>query len=185
VRGPYRADPNRKSDNAAFYKCVGFRDTDSDLTGEAHSDEFVSGRLFVSADAQGYRSPADIASNTALLRSPKAPACYEQLLAGTGPPGLKVDSVSVNVVPGTNGGPSNVVATLTATFLVEPEGGQQPASVTASTQLPLYMTDTFLAGPLTETGATIVSSGSPVPAALVKRIVAAEASRLSKGLTGR
>ena len=61
-----------------------------------------------------------------LLTSPKASECYQQLfkdaISKDLPSGATVDKMSVKLTPGTNGGPSNVIAKADADLTVSAQG---------------------------------------------------------------
>ena len=93
---PYQPDPSDSATNAAFTKCLGVPDTDSDKVADAHSDDFSLGDASVSSDASSYRSQGDLNSDVAALHSPKFSSCFTQLmnkqLASSLPMGSTIES---------------------------------------------------------------------------------------------
>jgi hypothetical protein len=172
---PYQADPTDAADQAAWVKCVGARNTDADIVAEADSDDFTRGDAYISSYATSYRSQSAVDADTGALLSPKASPCEEQLLkkqvATSLPAGAKVESVSVNITPGSAGGPANVVATGVGTIKVSASGQQ----------LVFYLTVAFITGPLIEAEVESENVGRPVRASLVNSLVATVANRAAAG----
>jgi hypothetical protein len=172
---PYQPDPNDAANNAALMRCVGARDTDSDKVAEANSDNFNLGNASIASSATSYRSQSDLVSDVATLHSPKLSACFGQMmkkeLAASLPKGATTKSASIKITPGSAGGPSNVVATGTGTIEIQLNGQQVQA----------YLTVAFITGPLIEAEVDAENVGSPVPASVVKPLVAAVANRAAKG----
>ena len=172
---PYQPDPNNSADNAAFVKCVGGRNTESDKVAEAHSDNFALGNASISSSAASYRSQSDLDADVAILHSPKLSRCFERMikkqLAASLPAGDTIKSASIKITPGSAGGPANVVATGTGTIKVRVNGQQ----------VPMYLTLAFIKGPLIEAEVDTVNVGTPVPASVVNPLIATVATRAVKG----
>jgi hypothetical protein len=172
---PYQPDPNDSANNAALMRCVGARDTDSDKVAEANSDSFNLGNASISSSATSYRSQSDLVSDVATLHSPKLSACFGQMmkkeLAASLPAGATTKSASIKITPGSAGGPANIVATGAGTIEIQLNGQQVQA----------YLTVAFITGPLIEAEVDAENVGSPVPASVVKPLVAAVATRAAKG----
>ena len=92
-------------------------------------------------------------------------------LAASLPPGGTIESASIKIAPGSAGGPANVVATGTGTVKVGMNGQQ----------VPVYLTVTFITGPLIEAEVDAENVGTPVPASVVNPLVATVATRAAKG----
>jgi len=173
---PYKDDPTDAVYDAALVRCVGARNTDPDKVAEAHSEDFGLGDASISSSASSYPSQSDLDVDVAILNSPKISACYDRLfsklLATTLPAGAKVDSVSIKITPGSAGGPANVVATGAGVVKVKVKGQPIPA---------MYVTVAFITGPLIEAEVDTFNVGTPVPAPLVKSLVATVANRAAEG----
>lgn len=171
----YQPDPNDAADNAAFVKCVGARNTDSDKVAEAHSDDFDLADASISSSAASYRSQSDLAADVAMLHSPRLSPCFKQMtkkqLAASFPAGATIKSASIKITPGSAGGPANVVATGTGTIKVRVNGQQ----------VRVYLTVAFITGPLIEAEVDTENVGTPVPATVVNPLVAIVATRAVKG----
>ena len=171
----YQPGPNDASMNAGMVKCVGARITESDQVAEAHSENFALGEASVSSSATSFRSQSDLAADETMLRSPKLSPCLGQVikkqLAASLPAGATIKSASINIKPGSAGGPANVVATGTGTIKVQANGRQ----------ISVYMTVAFIKGPLIEAEVDADNVGAPVPASVVKPLVAIVATRAAKG----
>ena len=172
---PYQPDPNDSANNAAFVKCIGGRDTDSDKVAEAHSSDFSLGDASISSSASSYRSQGDLTNDVAMLHSPKLSTCFEQMmkkqLAAALPAGATIESASINITPGSAGSAANVVATGAGAVKVRVSGQQ----------VPVYLTVAFITGPLIEAEVDTENVGTPVPASVVNPLVATVASRAGKG----
>lgn len=172
---PFKPDPNDAANNAALTKCVGARNTDSDKVAEAHSRNFALGNASISSSATSFRSSGDVDSDVTMLHSPKLSGCFVQMmkkqLAASLPAGATVESASLKITPGPAGGPANVVATGAGAIKVRVSGQQ----------VPVYLTVAFIKGPLIEAEVDTQNVGKPVPASVLKPLVAAVAARAVKG----
>jgi hypothetical protein len=161
--------------NAAFMRCVGARNTNSDMVAEAHSAVFTRRAASISSSATSFRSYSALNSDLTTLRSPKLSPCFTQMikkqLAASLPAGATVESASIKIKPGSAGGPANIVATGTGIVKVRVNGQTVPA----------YLTVAFITGPLIEAEVDAENVGSHVPATLVKSLVATVASRAAQG----
>ena len=110
-----------------------------------------------------------------MLHSSKLSGCFEQMikkqLASSLPAGSTIESTSINITPGSGGGPSNVVATGTGTIKVK-ASGQEVA---------VYLTVAFITGPLIEAEVDAQNVGSPVPASVMNSLVSTVATRAAQG----
>ena len=184
---PHKTDPNAAATDAALATCVGGRNTDSDKVAEANSADFALAGASISSSADSYRSTSDLSSDTAMLHSPKVSTCLEQQLvkqlATSLPKGATVESASIKITPGSAGGPANVVATGTGSIKVS-TNSQQAAmykTVASTTSPVIYVTVAFITGPLIEAEVDTSSLGTPLPASVVKSLVADVATRAAKG----
>jgi len=100
---PYQSDPSDAAFDAEFDSCLGVRNTDPDKSAEADSDDFSEGDATISSSATSYRSAADVASDTAALRSPKLNGCFQTELrkdvASSLPGGATIEGITLKVVP--------------------------------------------------------------------------------------
>jgi hypothetical protein len=172
---PFQPDPNESANNAAFVKCVGARNTESDKVAEAHSDDFALGDAGISSSAASYRSQSDLDTDVRTLHSPKLSPCFEQMmkkqLRASLPAGSTIESASIKITPGSAGGPANVVATGTGTIKVRVNGQH----------VRVYLTVAFITGPLIEAEVDTENVGTPLPAPVVNPLVATVATRAAKG----
>jgi hypothetical protein len=172
---PYQPGPNDSANSAALVKCVGARNTGSDIVAGAHSDGFALGHASISSSATSYRSQSDLNADVTTLHSPKLSSCFGQMmkkeLAAALPAGATIESASIKITPGSAGGPANVVATGTGTIKVRVNGQQVPA----------YLTVAFITCPLLEAEVDAENVGAPVPASVVNPLVATVATRAVKG----
>ena len=184
---PHRVDPNAAANAAALAKCVGGRDTNSDQVAAANSADFALARASITSSASSYRSPSDVSSDIAMLQSPKVSTCVKQQmvkqLATSLSKGATIASASIKITPGSAGGPANVVAIGTGSIKIS-LNSQQAAmyrTVASVTGPVIYLTVAFITGPLIEAEIDTTSLGTPLPASLVKSLVAAVATRAAKG----
>jgi hypothetical protein len=156
-------------------KCVGARDTHNDMLSEAYSDDFTLGNARIGSSASSYRSQDVVDADTAMLHSPKLSPCFEQFIkkqvAASAPPGGTVESASIKFTPGSAGGPANVVATGTGVIKVRANGRE----------VAVYLTISFITGPLIEAQVESNKVGTPVPASVMNPLVATVATRAAKG----
>jgi len=184
---PHREDPNEAANDAALAKCVGFRDIDTDQVAEANSADFVLGSASISSSADSFRSQSDVDSDIAMLHSPKVSTCSDQQLvkqlATSLPKGATIASASIKIMPGSAGGPANVVANGTGSIKVSMTSQQAAVYETAalSTGEVIYSTVDFITGPMIEAEVDTSSLGTPISASLVKSLVADVATRAAKG----
>ncbi len=168
---PYHADPSDSADQAALVACVGGRNTAPDKTAEANSDDFTLANATISSNATAYKSQADVASDAALLKSPKLQACYQTLLTRelrtTLPAGATIDKVTFKLLPRTTGEPANVAAQAAARINVTINGKS----------VKVYVNVAFITGKLIEAEVDSENLGSPVPAGLRNKLVALVAMR--------
>lgn len=180
---PYKPDAASAANQAAIVTCVGGTNTAAHRTGEAHSPEYKLGNATVSSDAESFASQADVAADIALLHSPKIDACYETLLRAeiqtTLPAGATIKTVSIKIVPGPGTAPQNVVATGTGVINLT-VGSNTTAPTTAAVTTSIYITVSFISGPLTEAEVDTQSVGRPLPPTIAAGLTTAVASRAAK-----
>jgi len=172
---PHQPDQNEAADNAAMAQCIGARNTDGDKFADANSDDFANGNASVSSSATSYKSQSDLTNDIQMLHSSKVSGCFEQMikkqLASSLPAGSTIETATINITPGSGGGPSNVVATGTGTIKVKANG--QDVAV--------YLTVAFITGPLIEAEVDAQNVGAPVPASVVNQLVSTMAARVAQG----
>ena len=170
-----KPDPNTAASQAEMAKCAGVRNTDRDKIAEAHSENYALANTTISSSATSYRSQSDLDTRLALLRSTKAPSCFNELLrkqlTTVLPAGTSIESVSVKITPGPAGGPANVVATAAGAILVYVSGQK----------VPVYASLAFITGPLIEARVEVVNIGAPPSASAMTSLVVAVATRAAKG----
>jgi hypothetical protein len=173
---PSSSDPQQEAaDQAALVQCVGGRNTFPDRTGEVDSPDFSLDGASISSNAASYKSQADLDADIALIKSPKASACFEKLvnaqLSDGLDPGESVGPLSLTITPGSAGGPSNVAGTGTGTVTI----------VDSGQQIPVYLEVAFITGPLIEAEVTIATPSQPMPAAMLASLIGTVATRAAKG----
>jgi hypothetical protein len=157
-----------------FATCVGIRDTHADKVAEADSQEFTNQTASISSSASSYSSAADVTADEAAFRdAAKATSCMTTMLrsqmSGQLPNGATLDDINLAVHPGRNGGPANVIATISGTIKVTASGKQ----------LDVYLDSTYIAGKQLEAEVDFESFGAPVDAALQSKLVKAVAQRVA------
>lgn len=136
--------PSDASNAAQLSHCAGAKDTFPDQVGTAAS-QFGLGQATLNSNASRFMSQADVASDTQILKSPKASPCLTVLLqaalnqdfAGSG---ITASAVHLVVSPGSAGGPSNIVATSAGSATISTPNG-------AGT---VYIDSVYIAGPKIE-----------------------------------
>jgi hypothetical protein len=171
VGAAHAPDLNSAAEDAAFVSCVGGRDTHTDETGDSNSPDYSLGNATISSDATSFRSQADVTNDTAIIKSPKMSGCYQKMaaaqLAASLPTGATLNSVSIVVVPGAGGGPSNVIATA---------AGKVSLTVSGKVGI-VYVNVAFIVGPVTEAEVDFMNLGAPVPATIRGPLIAKVAAR--------
>jgi hypothetical protein len=157
-----------------FAKCVGIRDTHADKVAEADSQEFTNRTASISSSASSYSSAADVLADEAAFRdAAKATSCMVTMLrsqmSGQLPNGATLDDINLAVRPGRNGGPANVIATISGTIKVTASGKQ----------FDVYIDSTYIAGKQVEAEVDFESFSAPADAALQRKLVNAVAQRVA------
>jgi hypothetical protein len=169
----HQANASDAAWQASFVTCLAVRDTYGDKASEAFSQDFALGDAVVVSNAISYRSQSDVDTDVAALRGPKFAPCIDQLMknqtAQSQPPGTPIVA-SFKITPGSGGGPANVVGTGTGTIKTGVNGQQ----------VVRYLSFTYITGPLLEAEVDTSNVGAPLPAAEVRSLVAAVATRAAK-----
>jgi hypothetical protein len=172
---PYEPDPNEAAEDAFFARCLGVASLHRDRVAEVNSDDFSRGDADISSSADSYRSQSAVDSQVAVLHSPKAAPCFEQLAkqqsATTLPAGAEIESVSLKITPGSAGGPANVVATMGGIIKISANGQH----------VSLYGSVAFITGPLITAEVDAENPGAPVPASLLAPLIDKVANRAAQG----
>jgi hypothetical protein len=147
--------PERDSGTVeAFRACLGAPMDHADRLSEALSPEFTDGATRNLYSWVGsFRSQERVDADTALFRGARAADCFTEALTDglretTRTAGTRFGTPQVEVVVGSGEGPSNVVATASATV---------PATSTGGRDVTLYWEYVFLAGRSTE---AVVGTGT-------------------------
>ncbi len=172
---PYKANPSGTATETAMLQCLAAPSAADAKVAEGHSQEFSLGDAVISSQATSYRSQSAPDADLALLRDPKAAACFEQTtrkqLAATMPAGATIGSGPMTFTMGSSGGPDNVVAT-----------GKGTVPITlAGKQFVLYRDVAFVTGPKIEGEIVFTDFGSAVPDGTQKALIASFAGRVAKG----
>jgi hypothetical protein len=162
----HQADPSDAASSAAFAACLGVRNTYPDKAAHVDSQDFTQGNTTIVSTGDSFKSPSDVQSDVASLTSPKLVPCLKQQAASGLSNGQTLDSFDLTFTPGSGGGPSNIVATISGSFTVTDSGQQQK----------VYLTSVYITGPSIETDVN-VQSDAPIPAALVSGLAAKVAAR--------
>jgi hypothetical protein len=167
----YKADPGDVKAQQAFTACVGGKDTAPDKVAEKHAPDYNSGNASISSQASSFRSSSDVKADIATLGNGKAGPCYVKVIDSqigpTLPAGTKVDKVTFTVKPGSNGGPSNLVAMGHGTLRITVHGD----TVTA------YIDVAFISGPAIEAQVDFENVNLPVESDVQTAVIAAVAHR--------
>jgi hypothetical protein len=164
-------DPEAAANSAELAQCTGGVDNYPDETGDSSSDDYSLGNATISSDVSSFRSQADVADDVAIIKSPSVNACYVKFAENetTIPEGVSLDSASFLIVPGSAGGPSNVVATGAGTLEVSGSGPD----------VGLYVNTVLITGPSIEAEIDFSDVGAPVPAKVRAAVTAKVAARVA------
>ena len=174
----WKSSPPNTSGHAAgqakMQRCVGGRDTTPDQVDKVDSDDYTQGNATISSNATSYKSASDVASDAALLKSPKVESCYERvlhdLLGKSLPAGSTIDNITFHMTRGSGGGPANLVATGKGTIAVTAQGQH----------VTIYVAAAFISGPLIEAQVSFDNVGQPVPESLQRQVISDVAKRAAK-----
>ena len=154
--------------------CLGARDAWTDVAVVGHASGFVDGSDDeIGSFAASYRSQRDVDDDAALLRDPRASACFghafDDSVGRTAVPGgASIGAADFTVVAGSGGGPSNLAGFGLGTLPVTTVSGQRTA---------IYVQFLLITGRMTEVQLFFLSIGAPLPAGLRADAVAAVARR--------
>lgn len=161
--------------NAALAACVGVKDTSPDEAAKVSSSTFSNATFHIESDASSYRSEQDVQTDVALVNNPKLQTCAEQQfkneLASSLPTGATISALQVKVLPGANGGPSNVAGLITVVAQLTGPSGTAAA----------YVDDALITGPQTEASVTFTGVNARVAAATETALITAVAKRAAAG----
>jgi hypothetical protein len=165
--------PNSVANAAALVSCIGGRNTYPDETGESDSLDYSMGTATIGSVAKSFRSQADVTDETANIDNPKRSGCSQNQVAARTvallPPGVTLESLSIAFIAGPGGGPSNVIATAVSK---EKESDKATGKTTI-----LYVSATYIVGPLTYAVITFGSLGAPLPTTITSPLIAKVAAR--------
>ena len=160
----------------AFRACLGTPTDGADRLMEASSPTFTEGATgYVYSWVGSFRSQQRVDADTVLFRGTKAADCFTgALTAGlretTRTAGTSFGTPKVEVTVGSGEGPSNVVATATATV---------PATSTGGRDMTLYWQYVFLAGRSTEAVVGTGTVDAPLATDVRNRAIEAVAQRVA------
>jgi hypothetical protein len=167
------SDP--RIDSAALARCMGTLDTLPDAAALAFSQNFSDGSSIVSSEATSFRSAVDVQADAASLINPMASDCLAKVgkvrLPLSLPKAVTVKSLTLKITPGSGGGPPNVIATATGTFVL----------TTVGHQLTLKNEVVFLVGRRIEAQIAFFTTGAPFPAQVKAEVIRKVAARVAHG----
>lgn len=133
------------------------------------------GAIEVYSSATSFRSQEAVDADVPAVSSPKYETCFEE---GTREvarrdlsPETEISMLTVEVTPGSAGGPPNVVGTVTSVTTLS----------AADQQRTLYLESVLISGPRLEAEVGFFSPGSPVAAPLRTELVEKAATRIAQG----
>jgi len=170
-KGSPASSDDSSNSNEELAACVGAKNTDADQVASVDSDAFDLGNAEVSASATSYKSQSDLATDIAVLKSPKFLSCttkeLKKELGSSMPKGTSLGAVSLKFTPGPGTGPANVVGSGSMSMPVIGPGGR----------ITVYVDFVYLTGPLMEVEVDAENLGAPVPAGVLQAAVQAVAGR--------
>jgi hypothetical protein len=156
---------------AQLLRCVGGKIDESQRVAHVDGDDFTQGQLTISSDATSYKTQAEVDNRSAIISSPRAGTCLNQivrtLLQRQLPAGTTLNGVAIALTSGSNGGPPNVVATEKGQITVSAQG--QSATV--------YLDAAFIRGRQLTATVEFEGIGQRVDANLQASVIAAVAAR--------
>jgi hypothetical protein len=165
--------PGPDADQAKLAACVGIPDSSPQQVAVADSDDFASGESTISSSATSYKSQSVVASDIRGILSPKAADCFAQDfqsgMSGQLPSGATMSDFKVSVAPGRNGGPSDVVAVIHASFVVHSSGAQ----------VPFYIDSSMIASKQVEAEVDFFGFQTPIASSIQRTATDAVANRVA------
>lgn len=154
--------------------CTGGHIDPSQQVAHVDGDDFTQGEQTISSDASSYKSRSEVDNRSAVISSPKAGTCLNQIvrqeLQQQMPAGAQLNAVALALTGGSNGGPPNLVATEKGTITVTAAG--QTVTV--------YLDAAFLRGNLVTASVEFEGIGQRVDANLQASVIAAVAARAAR-----
>jgi hypothetical protein len=160
----------------AFHACLGAPMDQADRLMEAFSPVFTDGATrYLYSWVGSFRSQQRVDADTALFGDARAADCFAEALTDglretTRTAGTSFGRPQVEVIVGSGGGPSNVVATASATV---------PATSTSGRDMTLYWQYVFLAGRSTEAVVGTGTVDAPLTTDVRNRAIEAVAQRVA------
>jgi hypothetical protein len=166
---------NQAAEDSAFDQCMGAPSTTGDIVAVAYSPNYVKGTSTIDSSATSYKSPSDVQADTHAMLDAKAGPCLQQvgkanLTAGL-PKGATVKTDTVKVTPGTNGGPTNVVATVNSTVTLSASGHT----------LTLNVQSVYLIAPRIEAHIDFFTEGTAIPTLVKQAVINKVSVRVANG----
>lgn len=162
------------SKQAEMVACVGGKNTAPDRIAKVEKD-YTQATNEADSNVQQMRSQSDVDADVAILHSPKINTCYEQAVrkqaAAALPSGATLKAATFSMLPGTNGGPSNLAA-IGHGKLTLAEAGQT---------LDLFVDIAFITGPKLEAEVDFTGVGAQLPTTLEQHVITAVAGRAAHG----
>jgi hypothetical protein len=171
---PTSPDAGNSDVDTQVQACIGGAQiSQSDQVDKVQSDDFNQGESTISSDAASYKSQEAVDNRKAAITSPKADSCFNQALQEelktSLPAGTTVNNLNFHLTPGSNGGPSNVVATAVGTVTVTAQG--QTVTV--------YVSDAFISGNLVTATVQFEGLGQPIDSAVQAAAIKAVSDRVA------
>ncbi len=164
-------DGDSKASSKMIAACVGAKDTSGDRVKRVDSKDYSSGNSSINSHATEYKSSSDVDADAKAYSNPKIKSCLETAFKQQAAKGLQsgttLGKVDFTIKPGSNGGPSNVVATVTADV---------PVTVSGQT-LTVHATTVAIRGNKIEASLEFTGVGKPIDQSTITKAIAAVAKR--------
>lgn len=164
-------DADTDASNKKLEACLGAKDTSGNRIRQVYSMDYSKDESSIASRASLYTSSADVDENARQFTNPKLKSCTEEQFKEQAAKGLSSGSLlgtpELTIIAGNNGGPSNVVATLTVIVRVTVQG----QSVT------IYETSVAIRGDRIQASIEFVGIGAPIDKATMTTAIAAVAAR--------
>lgn len=170
------SDGSHSAANKQAKDCVGVRDNTGNRITRVYSKDYSKGDHTITSSASEYKSSSDVDNDAKLFSNPKTQQCFkkifEQEITSGLPTYAKVDNSKIKIISGSNGGPSNVIATGTANLTITVKGDTITSRSTA-----VYIRGDRIEAEIDFADVGAASTEKPVDQATITRAVAAVAKR--------
>ena len=172
---PFKADSGDNTDIITqLQSCVGVSGIkNSDKLRQVHSEDFTKGQFTISSDATAFKSQSAVDSRVKVLKSPKINSClnttFDAELSRSLPSSASAANTDIKIKQGSDGGPSDIIATGAGNLIIQANGQSAPA----------YFAVSFVRNGLLTASVSYFSLGATIDDSLRHKLDRAVANRVA------